>query len=324
MSDKTVRSHIDISLSILKRFKRALEFDIYVQRSKTSYTKIFLKGDLVDWSRVAQYEEKGISHFYLTAKDYRIFGIILERFGEQVAEDIEQFTPEEGREVLKDLAQFTMFELVERCNIDERIVENAGNVVKGCMEVLAKDPKGILTLLTLLSGQPYILKHSVMVSVFSVLLAKDSGILSDTNLKIVGLGGFLHDIGVGQLSFDPEDTENLTAEQRREMNRHPELGRQALDRVRGIRSEVLQIVMQHHEQPNGNGYPNGLRESEIYHPAKIVTIADSFCSLITKRTYRDAFSVAEAITIMKECHGKYDKNLLDSFTNVVMPRKKSA
>lgn len=321
MEGKENRTHIDISLNILKRLNRALNFDVYVQRSENSFTKIFKKGDMIDWERVALYEGKGITHFYLKANDYKVYGVFVERLGEQLIENVDKFSPEEARELLRDLAQFTVHEMIEQQKIDERSVYNAQNVVSGCLDVLASDPKGILSILNMLANQPYILKHSMMVSVFAIILGKADGMTSETNLKIIGLGGFLHDVGVGQLTFDPEDADQLSPEQRREMNRHPEIGRQLLDRVKGIRSEVLQIIMQHHEQPNGNGYPNSLRENEIYHPAKIVAIADSFCSLITKRSYRDAFSSIEAISIMKESVGKFDKKLLNLFADTVLGTK---
>lgn len=315
------RSHIDISLNILRRINRALSFDVYIKRTETSYTKIFKKGDVIDWERVALYEDKGITHFYLSSKEYDLYGQLVERLGEQLVDNADKFSGEEASELLRDLAQFTCYEMIENMKIDERSVYNASNVVSGCIDLMNKDPKGVLSIMSMLTNQPYILKHSVMVSIFSVLLAKSNGITSETNLKIIGLGGFLHDVGVSQLTFDPEDEDQMTPEQRKEMNRHPEIGRQLLDRVKGIRAEVLQIIVQHHEQPNGCGYPNGLRDNDIYHPAKIVSIADTFCSLITKRSYRDAFTVSEAIDIMRESLGKFDKQLLDIFTTVVLPKK---
>ncbi len=323
MSEPQTRTHIDISLNILKRFNRALNFDIYIQRTESSYTKIFKKGDLIDWDRVTLYEDKGITHFYLTLSDYEIYGNFVERLGDQLVGNSKKFSNTEARELLRDLAQFTVHEMIDKMNVDERAVYNATNVVEGCLDILDKDPKGILGIMSMLSNQPYIMKHSVMVSIFSVLLAKAHGINSETNLTVIGLGAFLHDVGVSQLTFDPEDEDQLTPEQRKEMNRHPEVGRQLLDRIRGIRSEVLQIVVQHHEQPNGAGYPNGLRDNDIYPPAKMVSIADTFSSLITKRSYREGFSVSEAVNIMRESVGKFDKGLLDQFSKIVLPKKAS-
>ena len=88
---------------------------------------------------------------------------------------------------------------------------------------------------------------------------------------------------------------HLTPEQWKEIKTHCELGKRQLDMVKGIRPEVLSIVMQHHEQPNGKGYPNNLTGNQIFHPAKIVAIADGFSALLSDRPFREAKTPKEAI-----------------------------
>ena len=153
------------------------------------------------------------------------------------------------------------------------------------------------------------------------MLAKMAEITSSHSLNFIGLGGFLHDIGCSQLTFDPEELEVLTAEQRKEMWRHPEMGKRMLDGVKGVRSEVLDIILQHHEQPNGQGYPNGIRNTEIYPMAKIVSIADSFSALISKRSFRAALSPDEALAIMNSDIGKFDKKYLKIFSDLILPKR---
>jgi HD-GYP domain-containing protein (c-di-GMP phosphodiesterase class II) len=310
--------HIEISLEILKRFKKELKFDLYVQRSPGSFTKIFKTGDQLDWERVVSYLKKGISYFYCTEEEYQIYAQYVERLGEQLSNPNNKMTSKEAVKLLKELAQYTMHEMCMKMNVTERAVSNAGNVIAGCIDNLGKDPSSTMKIIQLMSMQPYIMKHSIMVSLLSVLLGKETGIESDTNLKIIGMGGFLHDVGVGQLDFDPEDERVLTPEQRKEVGRHPELGKQMLDGVKNLRTETLQIVLQHHEQPNGHGYPNGMRDAEIYPPAKIVAICDTFAAMVTKRTYRDAFSPAEAISRMRDNIGKFDKRVLETFAGIVI------
>lgn len=313
--------YIQISLQLLRRFNNQLKFDIYVRRTDSDYTKLFNKGDSIDWQRVALYEAKGIKYFFVTKSEYQIYSLFVERLGEQLLESRQQLTVEESFVVLKELSQFTIHEMTVNFNIDERAVENVSNVVEGCIKELGKDPKSLINVVKLLANQPYILKHSMMVSMFSVLLAKASGMESEMNLRIVGMGGFLHDVGVSQLTFDPEDEKFLSAEQRKEMWRHPELGLQLLDNLKGVRTEVTQIILQHHEQPNGTGYPNGLRGPEIYHPAKIVAIADAFCAMISQRSFREALTVGEALSRLKDLSGKFDKKLVDTFVKLMTPQK---
>lgn len=312
---------IEISIKIIQKFNKVLHFDVYVKRASDEYTKIFQKGDTLDKERVKIYLDKGINYFYVTEKDYQIYSMFIERLGETIASSsVQGLSENDAHELIKELTLFTMNEMTVKLNIDERTVTNAGNIVNSAIGSLKKDPKSLIKILTLMVNQPYIIKHSIAVSLFSVMLAKKSGIESESMTALIGLGGFLHDVGVGQLTFDPEDIEVLTPQQRKEVWKHPELGMQQLDSIKGIRTEVIQIVIQHHEQPNGSGYPNYLKNNEIFPPAKIVSIADSFSSMITKRSFRDAFSTAEALANMRNATGKYDEDLLRTFTDIFIKR----
>jgi putative nucleotidyltransferase with HDIG domain len=309
--------YIEISLSLLRRFTKSLRFDIYVCRAEGQYTKIFKAGDTIDWDRVKLYTDKGIRYFYCHQSDYDLYSLYVERGGHELGSS-GSLTQGEALEFMKEIVQLTYQEIVIKQAPSQRVIDAASQMVTSCIEGLNRDPKTLVRLLNLMSNQPYLVKHSIAVSMFSVMLAKQSGIESDMNLKIIAMGGLLHDVGEGQLSFNPEETEILSPDQRKDLWRHPELGKQLLDGLKNVRSEVLQIIMQHHEQPNGHGYPNGLRGAEIYHPAKIVAIADSFASMVSKRTYREAFNVEQAILAMRENVGKYDKSLLNHLSDLFL------
>lgn len=310
---------IEISLTILQKFNKPLMFDIYVKRTEKDYTKIFKEGDQIDWERVHSYEGKGIQYFYVLTMDYEKYTMFVELLGKDLAKNSAGMDKEEAATILKEMVNYTMHEIIVNKKMNARIVSNAGNVVTSCVTNLKNEPQALPKILSIMSRQDYIVKHSIAVSIFSIILGKASGIESESNLAMLGLGGFLHDIGLSQITFNPEEKEILSPEERKEMSRHPELGKRLLDPIKSIRSEVLDIVLQHHEQPNGHGYPNGLREGAIYHMAKIVAIADTFASLITKRSYRSAMTVKEALETMHSDVGKFDKPLLRVFEKIVKP-----
>jgi HD-GYP domain-containing protein (c-di-GMP phosphodiesterase class II) len=139
---------------------------------------------------------------------------------------------------------------------------------------------------------------------------------SEKTMLSIGLGALLHDIGMSMLTFDPEEQIDLSASERKEIRQHPEFGKRALDAVKTVSPEVRSIVLQHHEQPNGQGYPNALHDKQIYYLAKIVSIADCFSALISKRPYRDAFTPVQAVSVMNEDRGKFDQRLLDQFSKI--------
>lgn len=124
------------------------------------------------------------------------------------------------------------------------------------------------------------------------------------------------------MTFNAEEKDELLPAERKEIHQHPELGKRVLDSVKSINQEVRTIVIQHHEQPNGRGYPNALHEKQIYYLSKIVAIADSFSALLSVRPYREeAFTPIKAIEIMNEDRGKFDLHLLEQFSKIFIQVK---
>lgn len=76
------------------------------------------------------------------------------------------------------------------------------------------------------------------------------------------------------------------------------------------------IAEQHHEKWDGSGYPYGLKGGEIHLYARIVAVCDVFDALTSHRVYRPAFTVEEALDIMKKGRGShFDPEIFDVFIN---------
>ena len=82
--------------------------------------------------------------------------------------------------------------------------------------------------------------------------------------------------------------------------------------------------MHHHERWDGKGYPHGLKGEEIPLGSRIVAIADVFQALTSDRPYRNAFSEAEALKMIKAGSGtQFDPSVVSIFLQVVQHKKKS-
>ena len=314
---------VEVNVNILRRISGKLPFDVFIRRGENTYTKLFLKSDEIDRERLRTYEAgKGVEEFYVQNNDYRQYLLYVE----QVADSLFQkktADPGEVVAVVKEMTNLAMLELVIKKHVDSKSVGYAMTTVKGCIDVLANDPKSLFKVFKLLTNHPYAIKHALMTSVFSLLLARMEKLESEKTLTTLGLGALLHDVGMSLLTFDPEEENDLDPDQRREIHGHPEVGKRQLDAVKSVNPEVRTIVLQHHEQPNGRGYPNGLHDKQIYYLAKIVAIADSFSALLSVRPYReDAFSPTKAIEVMIEDRGKFDQRLLDQFSKLFIKTRK--
>jgi putative two-component system response regulator len=74
------------------------------------------------------------------------------------------------------------------------------------------------------------------------------------------------------------------------------------------------IASAHHERFDGRGYPNGLSGAQIPLAARILSVADVFDALTSKRVYRDAFEVSEAARMMRqEMAGHFDPVIMATF-----------
>lgn len=129
--------------------------------------------------------------------------------------------------------------------------------------------------------------HSDRVSAFSVLIGKYMG-LSESDLKILEIGGLFHDIGkIGVPDSVLLKEGKLTDEEYSEIKNHPSIGKHILSNAQ-IFENIIPIVYHHHEKFDGKGYPGKLSGKEIPLFARIAAVADTFDAMTTKRSYRNA------------------------------------
>ncbi len=101
------------------------------------------------------------------------------------------------------------------------------------------------------------------------------------------------------------------------MAQHTVLGAQALEQVLEYCDFELfhmarRVILSHHEQWDGGGYPHGIAGEEIPIEARIMTIADNYDALLSERVYKPAFSYEETAKLMAEQSGtRFDPVMLD-------------
>ena len=163
----------------------------------------------------------------------------------------------------------------------------------------------------------YIKGHSERVMEYSLMLGKKLN-LSDEELKILRYGSILHDIG----KLDIPDNVllkpgKLNEEEYDLIKSHPEKGVKFVEDLEFLR-DTLFIIRNHHERIDGKGYPDGLKGDQIERLTKIVTIADAYDAITSKRAYRDALSKEEAIIELKKHKGtQFDSYLLEKFIEII-------
>ncbi len=119
--------------------------------------------------------------------------------------------------------------------------------------------------------------------------------ISEKQIHHIYLAGLLHDIGkIGVAEAVLCKNGKLTDEERAVIQAHPRIGASILSEIRQM-EEIVPGVLGHHERIDGKGYPNGLNGEEMPLSAKIISIADSFDAMTSKRVYRDAMNIQRAL-----------------------------
>jgi len=111
----------------------------------------------------------------------------------------------------------------------------------------------------------------------------------------------------------------LTTEERAIVETHAEEGYRLLQRSSSSILELAaSIALSHHEKWDGSGYPRGLTREEIPIEGRIVAVTDVFDALTSDRVYRKAYSIDEAVALMREQRGRhFDPEVLDAFLEVI-------
>ncbi len=164
---------------------------------------------------------------------------------------------------------------------------------------------------------PYTRGHSERAAHYAALLAREVGIPQE-EIRVLWLAGLLHDIGkIGVRDAILYKPGPLDAEEYRRVQEHPVLAAQILRPIPGLR-KVVPIVLYHHEQYDGSGYPDGLVGEEIPLGARILAVADGFEAMTSARAYRPAFTLEEALERLEQNSGtQYDPYLVQVWIRLV-------
>ncbi len=164
----------------------------------------------------------------------------------------------------------------------------------------------------------YTEQHCRRLATFSSLMADRLGLPQD-EIEAIRLGALLHDVGkIGirdEILLKPG---SFTPEERRDMERHPDIGHRIIGSIQGLRGATLDCVRHHHEWWNGNGYPLGLAGTQIPLGARIVAVVDVWDALATDRPYKRALPHDQVREILEKGKGvHFDPDLVDLFFRIL-------
>ena len=163
----------------------------------------------------------------------------------------------------------------------------------------------------------YTIGHGERVAALSVLIGRQLG-LSEIRLRALSQGALLHDVGkIGVPDAILHKPGPLTDAEFAVIQEHPVRGDEILNSSNGAAIERA-VVRHHHEQFNGNGYPDHLAGEAIPLEARIAAVADVYDALRSARSYREAWSQELAtVQIEQDAGTHFDPQCVTAFLVVV-------
>jgi putative nucleotidyltransferase with HDIG domain len=170
---------------------------------------------------------------------------------------------------------------------------------------------------TLDARDRYTAGHSAAVAVYARDIASRMG-LDDAHQRLAHLCGLVHDIGkIGLPAGLLEKPGALTLDERREMQRHSEIGERILSKVETY-AEIASVVRHHHERVDGQGYPDGICADEIPLLARIIAVADAYNAMTSDRPYRDAMPTQVArLRLAQAVETQFDTAVVAAFEAIL-------
>lgn len=188
-----------------------------------------------------------------------------------------------------------------------KMLESSGEVMDMMEDCLSSADSGFAGISKITSRDYYTYTHSVNVGLYCMTFGTKVGLPKD-DVKQLGVGGMLHDVGKSQIDTTLINKNGkLSEEEFEKMKVHSPLGAEMLTETCCYKDIVINMAGQHHEKFAGGGYPQGLSGDEISMHARICKIMDVYDALTTRRSYKKAMNPLQTLTLMT-------KQMSDDFT----------
>lgn len=286
-------------LSIDKRIlteNELLEFNIFKSDQEHTQMSLFLQADSVV-SGDDKVRLREIENLYVSEEENDKYQNYVEKHIQTIAasknipvEKKAEIVYKKATEIMEDM--FTNPDALANA-------ERAKNVVGGFVNIVFHNQFAINSLMQITAHDYYTHTHSINVSLYSLALGSFLQ-LDEAELQILGIAALLHDLGKSEVDYKIINKNGkLTDSEFRQMKKHPAEGHHIALQM-GITDErILTAIRHHHEKMDGTGYPDGLKSSEISLFARLIGTCDIFDALTTKRSYKDAMTSFQALSIMK-------------------------
>jgi HD-GYP domain-containing protein (c-di-GMP phosphodiesterase class II) len=308
--------------------------DLFLQLPHDRFVRVLREGDLFEAEDLKRFDDKSVKYLYVQAKDRD--GLL-----EKMTRDLLQLASlkSSAKSSEKSSARKSVFdastsalevvaELTQRFGFTPAVQRlTDANVSLVVANIQKNEMLADLFSKLMVDPDSYIASHSVALAYLNCGIASLMGWKSDMTFYKLTLASFLHDILVESeelaeiqtLSTLNARAEEFTPEQVRDYLKHPQLCADLLRKMKDIPIDVDFIILQHHERPDGTGFPGHLNHLKISPLAAVFVLAHELLEFHYKT--RDPQDSAEVVNFLNGLPDEYSqgyfKNLMKALVDSV-------
>ncbi len=262
-------------------------------------------------------QDNRVEYLYISGSQQSLYRAYLESHLPAILQD-PSIETEAKSEILYASAHGLMQDIYENPEMAGALGRSR-DLVKNTIQFMYGQRRALRHLIEAASTDYQLYTHAVNGFVLGIGLALRAGIGTPKELAAFGTGAMLRDLGMTQVPVSiRESTGKLTVSQFDLLKRHTEIGEEMAVGLGETNRLTLDIVRHHHEKMDGTGYPDRLEGMGLQPMLRVMTIADTFDALTTRRRHQRAMGTFEALRLMKlRMGGELDPGLLDVFVKMM-------
>jgi HD-GYP domain-containing protein (c-di-GMP phosphodiesterase class II) len=214
-------------------------------------------------------------------------------------------SPEIEGKVVQSLRNLNR-ETVGKINISDKDIVEISARARVMAEEITIKKIGEVSVASIVLPESYYYVQPVKTAVISMVLGHTLGYSIATLTSLV-IAALLKDIGYALLPQDLIQKPGvLTEEELAKMQQHPDYGYKLVRQLSSCRGDIASAILQHHELWNGKGYPQGLNGANISRFAQIISVADKYTAVVSKRPgNKKIYMPHEAMQFVIDHSGEY-------------------
>lgn len=202
-----------------------------------------------------------------------------------------------------------------------RIRENAhieihtvGQLVQEILDAVHDKKSELINILHGYNKGDYLYSHCVNVAIYAAIIGHALH-FEKQKLRNLVMGCLLIDVGMVKIPAYIVDKEGkLSPEEYKRIQTHPLHGYKVIVQENGLPHEAGLVVLEHHEQCDGKGYPRGLKAGQISVFGKIGAVVDTYEAMTKRRSYRSEYLSYDAMkSVLSSGQQKFDQEILRTF-----------